>query len=272
MKIIYTIALVLLLISCNNKEDKKKSIPLNIKHQPLFLTLSPYMSDAIFLSEVQKLNKDHKLENNQFALPIDSRYYYFDVSKDKHSIYLSYTVKKGYSKKNLNYKISDEILAAYKKQTFELKNLFDKKYPKTIKQIPNIEIENFGLYNMKYTLYEEEDKYILLRYRVHGSRVGSEVENDQKMDDFLYKTTGKRVNRDDLEEKQMKKYLKAAYPSPSSADFGFEFNINYFYKKYIDSLIVDMKIKNKELEKYNLDLQKEKNRIDDIRSKNINEI
>lgn len=272
MKIIYRIAIVLLLISCNNNEGKKKLIPIKINYQPLFLTLSPYMADSIFLSEIKKLNKVHKLENNQFVLPIKDRNYYFDVSKDKYSVCLSYSTKKGYSIKNLNYKISDKILAAYKKETLELKNLFDKKHSKSIKQIPDIDIENFRSYNMKYSLYEEQDKYILLSYRVNGTRIGNEKENDEKMDEIRFRVTGIHVNRNDVEEKQMKKYIKAISSSPSSADFGFEIQINYFYKKYIDSLLVVMEVNNKELEKNNLDLQRKKNRINEIRSKNVNEI
>jgi hypothetical protein len=66
--------------------------------------------------------------------------------------------------------------------------------------------------------------------------------------------------------------LKAANPGPTTADFGFDIRINYFYKKYIDSLIVVMKINSKLIKKNKLELQRKNNRIDAIREKNINEI
>jgi hypothetical protein len=276
MKRIYLYSIFLIIIGCISKtkneniSSKKKEI---VNYQPLFLSLSPNMSDSIFRYQIKELNKHNKLEKNQFALPVNDRYYYFDVTKDKYSIYLSYSKKKEYGLKHLNYKISDEIMASYKNQALEFKKIFDKRYKNTIKQIPNnIYVEDYPSYNMNYILYNDIDKYILLGYRVRGHRIGNEKESEQRMDDIIYQITGRHIDKNDKEELRMKKYLKATSSGPTTADFGFDIKINYFYKNYIDSLIVEMKINNKEIEKNNLKLQRKNNRINEIRKNNINEL
>lgn len=276
MKRIYLFYIFLIIVGCNSKatnENINSTIKQTINHKPLFLSLSPYLSDSIFKYQIKELNKLNKLEKNQFALPIQDRYYYFDVNKDKYSIFLSYSEKKEFGIKYLNNKISDEILAGYNNQTLEFKKVFDKRYKNTISEIPtNIDIADYPSYNMNYVLYNDIDKYILLSYRVKGHRIGNEIENDKRMDEMTYKITGRHTDKDDKEEIKLRQYLKAASPGPTTADFGFDIRINYFYKKYIDSLIVVMKINNKLIKKNKLELQRKNNRIDAIREKNINEI
>lgn len=251
---------LLIFASCNNKEEEKsKKDKFN---QPVFLTLSPYISNNQFYEEIKKLNQEHKLENGKFVLRLNNENYYFNITKNKHSICLLYSQDEEYLFSSLNYELSDFINNKYKKTLKTIKSVYDKKYVLNEKQIPLDGLYYFD--NMKYTLYKNDDKYILFGYKLIGSRIGNEIERQKRFEKFK-----KKLGITDKSENKTSKYI--SYDDPKTT-FGIKIKIDYFEKGYMDSLLarIHKETKNSKLieEKKKLEKEIENHR----RKENINNI
>lgn len=251
---------LLIFVCCNNKVEEK---PNKDKfHQPLFMTLSPYISDNQFYEKTKKLNKEHKLEKGKFVLRLNNENYYFNITKDKHSISLLHSQKEECFYSSLSYELSDFLNNKYKKTLNKIKSVYDKKYILNDKQIPLDGLYYFE--NMKYTLYKDKDKYILFGYKLVGSRIGNEIERQKRLDEMI-----RKMGIKDKSENTMYKHLSSNDPKIT---FGIKIKIDYFEKGYIDSLLVriDKDTKNSKLKEEKVKLEKEKE--NQMRKENINNI
>lgn len=254
------ILMIMIFVSCNDKvEVQSKKV---VDHKSLFLTLNPYDTNSEFYEKVKKLNKEHKLEKGKFILRLNNQNFPFDVIKNTNSISLSYSKEEEHLFSSLNYEISDTLNNKYKKILKTIKQIYDEKYVMNDKQIPADGLYYFE--NMKYTLYKDSDKYILFGYKLQDERIGNNKEREEEMKEFLKPFLGKNKSKNPISN------------VISSADakntFGVKIKIDYFEKKYIDSLLtkIDSDIKDSTSKKEKLKQQKDKE--NQKRKDNINNI
>lgn len=122
--------LIVLLLSCNNKESTKENVN-NKQTIPIFLSLSPEMDEIEFKNELVKLNESQELNNNRFEIKIKNKIIDFSVSKGHNDIALNYNQSNTYY--DLDYKSSKEILEKLKNIKNDIIQIYDSKY----KQINN---------------------------------------------------------------------------------------------------------------------------------------
>jgi hypothetical protein len=249
-----------MILSCNKKvEDKLK---IDEFHPPLFLTLSPYMSDNQFYSESKKLIKNNKLEKGKFVLRINNKNYFLNVAKYKHSINLSYSKNEEVSYSSLNYELSDNLNNKYKKTLIDIKSVLDKKYIQNERQMPLI--VSYPLDNLIYTLYKDKDKYILFGYKLITNKSGNKSERQQELDEF-----SRQMGRKSKTDNSMFTRLSSNDPKIT---FGIKIKIDYFERGYMDSLLDEIYKVNKEseLKEQNIRVLKEKKNLK--RKENLNNI
>lgn len=264
----------LLLVNCknSNKEVLQNDSfsdtiikPEMITYNPIFIGLSPKMSDEEFTLQIQKLNDENKLVDKKFPLTIGKDNYLFEIIKKVNSITLKYSEQESESFNDVNYEISDNHLAFYNDKKATLIDIFNSKYKLSQKQIPeNINLENYFLEKDNYSRYEDEEKTILVGYRIIGDRYPSLQERQ-------------RIERE-KKEKTPKHPLEnigdfiPTEKSNSYALFGIEVEINYYHKNDFESIFNSMQIESKKnTENENRINKTEKERKNNSKS-NINEL
>lgn len=89
----YVILIVFTIISCKKDNVKTTRSHQNDeiqKHEPIFLGLSPKMSNESYDKEIKKLNSEGTLTENEFPLIIDNEEFYFKIQKKDNYILLYY--------------------------------------------------------------------------------------------------------------------------------------------------------------------------------------
>jgi hypothetical protein len=178
--LIKVICFLLLLSSCNNQDkniNNTKPIKKEKKYLPLFLGLSPYMSENDFSTKINELNKNRKLEYGKFPVLIDNEEYLFEIKKQHKSIKLSYTdeytlTQKG--KTTLFFKKYSKEFSNKENKFNTIRNNFikilSKKYKLNEFQIPsNIELEKIHLECCSsYKIFVDKDKYVIFGTSYYG--------------------------------------------------------------------------------------------------------
>ena len=239
----YLILLIcLFFINCKNKENEintninnevlNKSVETEFK--PIFIGLSPKMSDEAFSNEIDKLNKEHKLIDSKFPLTIGNDDYLFDLQKINNSIRLKYSTQETKSFENVNYQISDKYLEIYNLKKDNLLKVFNSKYKLNDYQIPtNINLDSYNLKKEHYKLYKDNDKSILVGYSIIGDRYPSQKEREiikqkknEKISDNPLENIGDHISN---------------HETSNYAVFGIEIEINYYHKEEIDNILNEIK-------------------------------
>ena len=169
--------MIFLFSSCNNRQDKSK-IPLKKEkktYQPVFLGLSPNMSENEFSTRIKELNKNGKLQDSKFPLLVDGQEFLFEINKRQNSIKLSYSEEYSVQEKyNLLYEKFNKEFSEKGIWFDKCKNNFlkilNKKYKLNELQIPpKIDLEKIGLeYCNDYKIFVDQNKYILFGTKYYG--------------------------------------------------------------------------------------------------------
>lgn len=255
---LFTLIICSLLVFCSKKEDKptvKEIVKIekqeHIAFTPIFLGLSPKMTDQEFNTSIKKLNSIGKLENNQFPLIISNEEYFFTIKKEKNTLELNFA-KDTLIKHSLNPKYDYQkylklnLIYNFKKN--KIIQLFKSKYKLDAIQLPtNIDLKRYSLPLKNYLLFKDKEKYILL---------GSEIISCE--------------NPLELEIKNDKARDKNGLSMPLMYDredlfFGLNLSINYYHYQDFKELLDKMLLAS-ENQKKNQDLlhKKEKAKLDNI--------
>ncbi len=221
---------ILFLIYCSKNEqfinniDKDSITNINKgNYSPVFLGLSPNMTDKEYDLQIKKLNKDGILEGNDFTINDNNKLYVFNVSKTSKSIRLEFndfvTVIT-----TPNENVSQESNSNYELEKNQIQKVFNKKYKKANIQLPeNIDFAKFDFTLNNYTLYKDSDKYVLLGYSmpdVNTNNVVGKSRNSKdeklfgsdvmtaKSNEFVSYEYGLKIQIDYLEIDDMNKILK----------------------------------------------------------------
>ncbi|MDY0090229.1 MAG: hypothetical protein RBR78_07665 [Flavobacteriaceae bacterium] len=273
-KKIFLYAITIAFISCN-KIDTNESITENhidslanptsqpVNFIPLFLGLSPKMTENIFYKEIENLNNIGKLDNNIFLLKINSVTYGFTIEKTKNSIKLnssSITIKR---KKNLSYKISDSLIHKYYIEKEEIFNVFKNKYQLYDIQVPvNINLDNFNLIKDDYKLFKDVDKFILVGCSIIGNSVSSP---EEQIEEYNNSINGNSPNIfAELQGKEV--------DPNNSYHFGIEIEINYLHIDDMKSLLNEMLEESVRIKKIKTEQRKLESDKNEFIDNNINEI
>lgn len=171
--------MIFLLSSCNNTQNKSK-VPLkkeNRTYQPVFLGLSPNMSENEFSTKIKELNKNGKLEDSEFPLFVDGKEFLFEINKKHNSIKLKYSDKYSVEKKyksHLFYKKFNKEFSDKRVRYNSCKNNFlkilNKKYKLNEFQVPlNIDLEKIHLdWCDEYKIFVDKNKYIIFGTYIYG--------------------------------------------------------------------------------------------------------
>jgi hypothetical protein len=252
--------------SINNYDTIKPEIKKDIADlhvNPIFLSLSPRMSDEAFSNEIRKLNIEEKLSDNKFIVNNKNVNYSFNIEKTNNSIRLKYSDEETKSIQNLNYKKSENYLNKYIDRKDILMQIFDSKYELGKIQLPqNIVLNNYGFSKENYKLFVNDNKYIIVGYTILGSKIPNQQEKE-------------------IEEKKLKNLNELFYYMAQAENsrelknhvvFGYEFEINYFHKEDIEQILKSMKKESDEVIKAkNKVAKKEIKRLNNINS-NIKEL
>ena len=264
---------ILFLVNCKEptSENNDENSVSNTKNQtfetelkPIFIGLSPKMSDEAFDSEINKLNTENKLVNNKFPLKLDEEFISFDIFKKINSITLVYSTQESKSFENISYQISDRYLKKYNHKKEELFKIFDSKYKIHKIQIPkNINLTNYGLQKDSYRLYQDDEKSILLGYTIIGERYPSKQKfeyekqiNNKKTDEHPLENLGKFISSE----------------SNNYAVFGIEIEINYFHNDKMESLLMNMLKESNTIKKLKKESEKKESENEKTAKNNIHEL
>ena len=171
MKQTLVILIIFSFLSCTNIKknnitesesyESENMIDQKIENKPIFLNLSPKMSDLQFEKELTS-----SLPNKKISIPINNHSFEFNIKKSSNKIVLEYN-----DIKTLNFipKFGDDaekrFLEFIKKDPFEEElvknfiNLFKIKYPKQIKQLPISKNLQGEYYNNQIRPFSERDLY-----------------------------------------------------------------------------------------------------------------
>ncbi len=234
-----------------NEENKTEN------HSPLFLGLTPSMSDYKFSEEIKNLNKINKLDNGRFIIPIKNEEFYFEVQKTKNTIRLNCKNQDSIAIENLSYQISEEYLEKYNREINNIIEVFDKKYNGQKLIMPtNISLLNYGLQNDYYKIFQDSSKTVLIGYKKIGYKHPSPSE--RKAEDNKIK---KKNPYDPLES--IGEIIDGQKDSSNFVVFGFEMDIDYYYNKEFNKIFKAIQIESKNnnndrIEKLNSETEKKK--------------
>lgn len=259
MKINILLFLLVTLISCQRKTSETEIKNISNKSS-VFLTLYPEMSDSDFKNEINKLNTTGLLSNSKFQFLLDKNIYNFDVIKNNISIRLNYNRKQTIETIFLNYNRSDELIKNYNNEKLNLLKIFENKYKRSSNQFPlNYPIIAEELTKPNYEVFEDAEKYILIGWQVIGNRIPNKQESAEEI---------KKIFPNTKYSKKFDEYAKASSNGGGKAVFGIEFEINYFRKSILDTIINKTWLDYKETEqranelnirKHNLKIKMEEN-------------
>ncbi|NRT13569.1 hypothetical protein [Flavobacterium sp. 14A] len=263
MKINILLFLLITLISCQRKTSETEIKKISNKSS-VFLTLYPEMSDSDFKNEVNRLNTTGLLSNNKFQFLLDKTIYDFDVINNNISIRLNYNRKQTIETIFLNYKKSDELIKNYSNEKLNLLNIFKNKYKRSSNQFPpNYTIMAEELSKPNYEVFEDAEKYILIGWQVIGDRIPNKQESAEEI---------KKIFPNRKSSKKYDEYAKSSSNGGGTAVFGIEFEINYFRKSILDTIINKTWLDYKETEKRAHELNSRKHNLKIKQEENIKKL
>jgi hypothetical protein len=273
-KITLAILIILTFTGCKKSNDDLKNneteiAPLETKsiknHHPIFLGLSPYMTETEFSNEINNLNSQSKLNGSRFIVQMDNKDYYFEVKKTANTIKLIYSDQTSKAIQNVSYKISEGYLQLYQSRMNDFLKIFDSKYDKKIIMPTNIHLSNYGLSKENYQIFRDSSKTVLIGYKLNGYRYPSpserEYENSKKekeIPDGILDNIGEQMDRG----KERSNFVV----------FGLDVEIDYYYNEEFDELFKKIKT-DSDIEKKNELMEKQKEiEIKKVSKNNVKEL
>ncbi|MFV5697119.1 hypothetical protein ACM55H_02005 [Flavobacterium sp. ZT3R17] len=175
-----TLVIMLIIFGFTNCKNEIKNTDENLikkNHTPVFLSLSPSMSDKEFTNEIINLNDARKLNEGKFEIKTEENYFYFSVGKTKNTIRLSYSVISTISAKNISYELSDKYIEQDKKTVHQFIEIFESNYNGQKYKLPtNIDLTKYGLNKEHYNVYQDASKTVLFGYDIDEVRYPSPSE------------------------------------------------------------------------------------------------
>lgn len=242
MRKISFIILLFLSISCE-KTNKKSTIEEDLiknNESPLFMSLSPHMTDKDFDDEINSLNNSGKLTEGSFTVKVKDAVFYFRVYKDKSSIWL-------YADNLNNFYYTDydeyerQIKEGYRKINDYFKKIEYKYKDKKNESLTNIFFEDWSSESGDFGVYRDSSKTVTIE------------------------------NRLDIDEFKSEQYIKDNYKTfstdkngrvVSSGHVDATIIIHYYYNEEFDKLL--------EEKKHNKVIS-EQNKIDELNKKTVQE-
>lgn len=177
-KISLAILVSLVFISCKKLNDKTLNTDQQIpptetksikNHPPLFLGLSPYMSDRDFEKQIGKLERQGDLQEGLFYLDAKVGFdFTFAIHKTNYSIMLS--TRGGFQRHFDTLDGWRKLISENEDTKDDLLEMYSKKYKRSKIQLPNnFRSSSFGINNKSYTLFEDDEKYVLIGYTISPS-------------------------------------------------------------------------------------------------------
>lgn len=242
MRKICFIILLFLSISCE-KTNKKSSIEENLikKKSPLFMGLSPNMTDKDFDDKIKSLNFSGKLNEGSFTVKVKDEEYYFRVYKYKSSITLG-----AHKQSNFNYTDYEEYERKTKEEYSKLKDFAEKiqaKYKdKRNESLTSIFFEDWGLETGDFGVYRDSSKTVAIKYDLENDKYDSEQYIKDNYEVFYTNESGRIVR---------------------SSAVDAIITISYYYNEDFDKLIEEKKqkkiiSKQNKIEEINKKVEKEK--------------
>ena len=266
-KIILAILVSLAFVSCRKSNEdainhnqqiapaKAKNI---INHSPLFLGLSPNMTEYEFSKEIDKLDSQSKLSGDRFIIPVNKEDFYFEVKKTENTIRLSYSDQTTKAIENVSYKISDDYLKHYENSVNDFLKIFDSKYDgKNMIMPTNVYLLNYGLKNVNYRIFQDSSKTVLIGYKINGLRYPSPSEQE-------YENSKKSKKIPDSSLENIGDFINTGKEHSNFVSFGLEVDVDYYYNEEFNKLFQRIK-SDSNLEKKNEIIKKQK----ETESKNV---
>ena len=266
LKKILWLSVLYVSISCIQKEqniektisNSSNSAGASKNYKPLFLGLSPEMSDVEYQNQIKLLNQRGTLHNSVFTIESNENFPDFYVKKEHNSIRLWYKNFTKYNNDELSSEFSKELVEEYTLTKNEILKVYSKKYDKNDWQFPEgTYLPSYNFPQEDYIILKDSDKYIVIGYSLKG---------------FIYKTREQRIAEDIAMGKDVNPVDPIYGTFRYEHEFGLGVDIDYFDKKILEQLVNEMKKENEELLRK---FQKEKEVYDaqqKVRSKNIDEI
>jgi hypothetical protein len=213
-KIFFLSLFIFSFISCKNTESKESPEKI-IKQEylPLFISLSPKMTDNEFKEEISNLNDEKKLDFGDFVIPVNDKTYKFKVNKNRNYIQLFYHEEKKILIDDFDRSIADEYIRDAEMKTRDINKVFEDKYgiPK-IKFPADVSLSDCKWCSMYSNIYQDSSKTVLVCYDIYGTRDPKIVVSS------LFRTDG-----------------NDEYVEGEDVYFGFGISIYYYYNEDFDS-------------------------------------
>ena len=237
---IFFMIIILLSISCfeksNNLDNSEKK-----NRPPLFMGLSPDMTDQEFEDEINNLNFSGKLQSGHFVVKIDEKYW-FNITKDENSISLfadnrtnfTYADYDGYIKKK-------EIANSRFKEI--IKKIEDKYKDKKNESLTNMLFKDISLEGRTMGVYRDLSKTVSIQFNYHIDDYDSEQHIKDNYEYFSTDERGRIVR---------------------SSSENISINISYYYNDDFDKILkkkIDDKIFSEQNEIEELKRKEEKEKV-----------
>ena len=147
----------------NTKEEKMLKPDL----KPLFLGLSPNMSNQEFQLKIKQLNSEGVLDYNNFDISSGNDVISFSVTKTENTIRLetSDSILSIFSPEDGTTGNSSNTVGEYIEKKNKILKIYQDKYNKSKVQIPEgINLSTYKLSKDKYILFTDQDKYVIFGY------------------------------------------------------------------------------------------------------------
>lgn len=285
MKSTFAILLLFSFLSCVN--DKKRDIPNSnsqieseIEYEPIFLNLSPSMTDINFEKKLKS-----SVPNGKFLIPINKYNFEFNIEKYSDRIILEYNQIKTLQfpdkfGKNAERRYSDFIKKDPSEEILidDFVKIFKKKYSTQIKELPLLKnkrgeyfnnqplpwaertLRNYDFNQENYLIFQDSIKTVLVGYtildyprtldnealeaitfKVKKSNIKSSYEESDKSID-LYKLLIDEIKEQEKLTPYQRALQKTSFENPITIKKGFSLEINYIHNS--DFAILKKRIDN----------------------------
>jgi hypothetical protein len=263
MKQTFRIIILFVFFSCTNgkknkipvSDNKKSETPFGAKndYQPIFLKLSPEMSDFQFEQEVNR-----SIPNKKFTIPLNNYSFDFDITKKSNRIVLDYNdIRTLVFTPEFGENAEKRYLDFIKKEPIEKNEilikdfiyLFKNKYSKQINELPLLKnqkeeyynntsgfyiernIQNYGFEKENYLIFQDSIKTVIIGY--------TNAEYPKKLDKkalekitYTYETSGRKslspiMSVEEIEELYKELLELTDFEESISRKQGLSFQINY---------------------------------------------
>ena len=220
-KIFFLSLLIFSFISCKNKESTENII--REEHQPLFIGLSPKMTDNEFEEEISNLNHEKKLDSGDFIIPINNKTYKFKVSKTGKTVRLLCTEYHTMYVKNFDINIAEERISDAETIISEIIKIFEEKYGDSKIRFPvGAPFLDYKMNSEYYNIYQDSYKTVLMGYDIYDTRDPTPSSEERFADVAVDGENSKR-----------------------EIDHGFRVIIDYYYNEDFDKLFKSIELKTK---------------------------